>query len=133
MLRDDLLGAGQPDARTADAPRDVGAAPVALKDVRQVGGWNAHPFVTDRDHCPPAVRTLLSPHRHGDPATLRAVLDRVGQEVVEHSPEPRWIRRDDKLLLSRVDADPMVPRRGLSVGDRGPSELRQVTGYGMQF
>src|SRR5215216_2804361 len=48
----DLLGAGQPDPGASD-PADVTAAPVALEDLRQVGGGDADPFIL---HHEPGVR-----------------------------------------------------------------------------
>src|SRR5207248_10098737 len=91
---DDLLRAGQADARADGAPGDVPAAVEALKDVRQVAGGDADPAIRHAQHRNAPVADGLAAHHERDRAAGGAVLDGVYEQVHDHALQAALVTRE---------------------------------------
>src|SRR5579885_1517091 len=85
VLLHDLAHTGEADPRAADLPRHVGAAEEALEHLRQVVGGDAHPLVLHLEHSARLPPLAFQPYLHDDRAAVRAVLDRVREQVAGHT------------------------------------------------
>ena len=80
-------------------PGHVRPALEPLEDARPVRRRDAQPLVGHRQHRPRAVPR----HAHRDLAAVRAVLDRVAEQVVQHPRQPRGVPLPDQRGLLGTD------------------------------
>src|SRR5437762_11338802 len=115
MLLDDLPSACEPDPRAADPTFDVPSPLEALEDTGQISSRNTQPLISDRQDSPWAS-DLLFRDGHGDGAALGAVLDGVGEQILEDALQTHSIPGADQLVMRTLDEDGVMVGELLLVG-----------------
>src|SRR5215213_8460672 len=127
VLAHDLVGAGQSEAIAGNAPRHVAAAMEPLKQPGQVVGGDAQPSIAHAEVCPNAGLVFHGGERDVHRPTVRAVLDRVGEQVAQDLLQAVGIPAPDEhaVPLAR-DAQPVLVGRGRVLRDEALGAQHQV-------
>src|SRR5688500_15937053 len=117
MLLDDLAGACQTDPGTDGSVADVRAAPVSLENVRHILLRDPDAFVADPYDGPTVFVILLLCNLDDDLTAVRAVFDRVVEQVVDQPAQPEWIPLSSEDVQLGFDRD--LVNAGGQLGIRG--------------
>src|SRR6266540_1007962 len=98
-------GTGQPDAGAARLAHSVAAPEVGIEDAAQLVRRDSHPLILDGQHGPFLPVTFLARCPDDDPATHRAVLDGVGEEVGHHAFDAGLVPFADEPVDARFHLD----------------------------
>jgi hypothetical protein len=127
VLLDNLIGAAETDAGARDSAADVAAPPEPLEEVGHVRRRDADPTIADAQLGPGAALVVIGAcdgDRHIAP--LRAVLDRVLEQVADHPLEPRAVPLADLGSDGRLDQDAVMRRRLAKVFRGSPRQLDEI-------
>ena len=97
VLRHDALASPQPEPAAGNSAGHVAAAAEALEDMRQVGGRDADTLIRDGEDGERAVGSLFEVDPHHNGAPRRAVLDGVGNKILQYPRQPVGIPQSDHL------------------------------------
>src|SRR5438270_6343096 len=131
MAGNDLSSNGQAHARAADTP-DVVRSLELLEDPRLIVYRHAHPLVAYRQNRPGAILVLVVDDGDADYPALRAVLDGVAQQVVQHALEARPVPFAEQIWLARL-LNQVSLRLLLVLGDPLACKPNEVDAAILQF